>query len=656
MSSDKKRILLVAPRMSGYSYWSLRGQLKMEGKKRQGPSLPLLLIAAMLPDDRYELRLIDMELTELGDSDLAWADAVFLSGMTADVLSMNEALSRAKAVGRTTVLGGPHAIAFYPDIANVDCFVLGEAESVWPWFLADLDAGTLKKAYAAPISEAERDALRSHFGTDAFYAPEGSPLPDLDCAPVPRFDLLEMGAYLQMHIQTMRGCPAQCEFCDVWRRFGRKVRVRSVEKVLAELDELYRLGWRGEIFFANDNLIGDRGYAKKLLAAIARWQVEHGRPFLFSGEGSLNLAEDKELLDLLRAANVTFLFIGLETPHADSLREVHKLTNLKGDMAKRVAAIQAHGIHVAAGFIVGFDSDPPDVVERIFAAVQEMAIPYAMVSILTSLPNTVLTERLRQEGRLNDRISLTSNDTTFMPNFRTARAPGAVAASYQALLDALYPNDMKSYFERCAVFLQRRGRKQKKLKALLAEIAPGAARLAPEETRGIWETLLRCPLYGRRMLALGRMLTLPYALNAVRFLLHVWRTRPSRMVSAFTMVFQAHHFWWMTRTYLEAAEVWGHMKERLVALHRSLGQAYPASTHLLGVWQPSHDYLETADRTAAEGPMQGAHPESLPQVRKEEMKHSLLLDMERQYNQCSESAQAMLADALSLFRRDVQDI
>ncbi len=627
------------------------GDFDNRGETRPESPLALLLVAAMLPRERYETRLTDMAFMELTDADLAWADMIFMSGMTSSATSMAAALRRAKAAGRTTVLGGPHALVAYPYMQNVDCFVLGEAETIWDRFLADLDAGALKKAYAAPISEAEKEKLLAHFGAEVLCAPVDFPLPELGPVPVPRFDLLDMSAYFQMHIQTMRGCPSQCEFCDVWRRFGRRVRTRPVEQVLAELSELYRLGWRGEILFANDNLIGDRGYAKSLLTAIARWQTEHGRPFIFSGEGSLNLAEDKELMELCMAANATFMFVGLETPHVDSLREIRKLTNLRGNMAERVAVMQANGIHVAAGFIVGFDSDPPDVVARIAAAVQEMAIPVAMVSILTALPNTVLTERLGRESRLYD-APAKSNDHQFMPNFRTAASPGEVALSYRELLNALYPDDMKSYFERCATFLERRSKDRRKLRKILAEVAPGVKRMIPKTSETVSARLSGWTLYWRRFRFLCRMLTLPYGRNAFRFLFHIRRTRPDKMASAFFFIFQGHHFWRTTRTYLEAAFLWGIMKERLVLLHQDLGQVFPASTRLLGSWQPAHDhpeaapFLPTGTQGAATGPMSDGGKDGL--------KQSVLDDMERRYRLLSQNARGILVDEYACFRQDVQ--
>ncbi len=656
---------MVAPENSLGSFWDFSTALKLMGKKYNNPPLALLIIAAMLPSDRYDVRLVDMNVTALADEDMAWADMVFVSAMTIACKSMAEVLLRAQSAGCVTVLGGPHAIDAYAFIPHVDCFILGEAETLWEEFLADLDAGKLKNAYAAPISPQEREAFLAHFGPQALIREVGC-LPDMDLVPVPRYDLLDMTVYHTMTLQTSRGCPSNCEFCDIWRRYGRKPRTRSPDKVLAELSELYRLGWRGNVLFSNDNIIGDKSYARTLLTSIAGWQVEHRHPFNFWAEGSLNLAEDTKLLELFAAVKLNSLFVGIETPCRESLSESKKHVNLKGDMAERVATLQAHGIQVVAGFIVGFDADPADIAERMAAAVQEMGIPIAMTNILMAIPNSDLNDRMAREGRLFDGlVNRYNNGHIFMTNFRTVRPVAEVMTSYRNVLQALYPKDMKSYFERCTTFFERRLTKRRKLRHILSDIVPDAKPVvAPIGASGVASGVVKKQPLNQILTvlnqlsmvsrALGQIMFRPHAWNSLRFLISIRRNRPAYFARAFSCVVVGHHFWTITRSYVQAAELWDCMKEHLEFVYATSGLDFPQSTNLLCTWRPQTERQDTADnpKTLESGP-EAATVVRFSRQQAEQLKTSILKEVERKYRRLGRVSQSMIEGEYALFRKDI---
>lgn len=664
-----KKVLLVAPENSQGSFWDFSIALKLMGKKYNNPPLALLIIAAMLPRERYDVRLVDMNVTALPDEPLAWADVVFVSAMTIACKSMAEVLARAKAAGCVTVLGGPHPLTAYACISHVDCFVLGEAEALWEDFLADLDAGKLKNAYAAPVSSQEREAFLAYFGPQALIKEVGCP-PDMNLVPVPRYDLLDMKVYHTMALQTSRGCPSNCEFCDVWRRFGRKPRNRAPENVLADLSELYRQGWRGNVLFADDNLIGNKVYARTLLTAIARWQVEHRHPFNFWAEGSLNLAEDIKLLELFAAVKLNSLFVGIETPCRESLSEANKYVNLAGDIVDRVATLQAHGIQVVAGFIVGFDADPADIAERMPAAIQEMGIPIAMTNILMAVPNSDLNDRMAREGRLFEGLmNRYNNGHIFMTNFRTARPVGEVMASYRNVLQALYPEDMKSYFERCNTFFERRLTKRRKLQQILADIVPDAKPVVgpPPASGATAESAKAQPL--NKMIStfkqlrqlsrvLGQIMFRPHAWNALRFLIAIWRNRPAYFARAFSCVVVGHHFWMITRSYVQAAELWDCMKERLEFVYATSGLDFPQSTNLLCTWRPQTEMQDTAEsiqtlESFSESGTERATAARLNRHQAEQLKTSILKEVERKYRRLGRVSQSMVEGEYDLFCKDI---
>lgn len=632
-SHPLNKILLVEPENAKGSFWDFSHILKLIGKKAFTPPLGLITIAAMLPQDKYELRFLDMNIKPLTQKDLEWADMVFISGMTISSLSMDEVLDKAKKAGCLTVVGGAHATIAYTHIAGPNCLVIGEAEAIWKEFLVDLAAGTLKRAYASPCSEQERQAIMDAFGNDAFIAPPGTH-PDIADIPVARFDLLDMSVYKYMLVQSTRGCPFKCDFCDIWVRFG-KMRCRNVEKVIAELDELYALGWRGNIILANDNAFGHRAYAKELLLAISRWQIEHGCPFSFHTESSINIAEDTEMLELCVASGVAGLFLGIESPNADSLKEINKGVNLVGNMEQRVATIQGYGMSTAAGLIVGLDADPDNIAELIADSVQQMGIVEAMPSLLMALPFTALTTRLEEQGRLfqvtHDRYN---NAHIFLNNFQTQRPIAEVQASFNSLLNSLYPSDMKNYFDRCFTFLSRRGKARKNTVAKIRKkYCPGVKRLTPPNPK----KTRRIPLRVLLMLA-SIIMFRPYGRNALRFIMDIRKTNPEHTKRAISRVILAQHFWAMARAYNAASNLWQDMAQKLGWLYARLGNAMPErTTLLLGNPLPCH--------SVAAAPVDAAQTQALGQ--------SVLNEIAAKLQRLPPAAQIMLENEFQCFRNDV---
>lgn len=445
----QKKILLVYPEIPKATYWSMSKALEFIDKRSSMPPLGLLTVAAMLPES-YELRLRDLNVEPLTDDDLDWADCVFVSAMIVQKESFEKVVKRVKGRGLTVVAGGPYPSSFYYDIEGVDHLVIGEAEGVFDSFLADFEAGRAKKVYARPVRKEELAALVKYYG-DEIDASLSQEYVDIDRAPLPRFDLIDNQKYYQsMALQTSRGCPVGCEFCDIWRRFGKKARIKNFATLERELDRLHELGWGGSLFLVDDNFIGHRGRAKELLHSIVRWQRKHGYPFELYTEVTLTLADDDELMRLMRDAGFDFVFVGIETPAEESLVETRKFINTRGTMSEKVAKIQGYGMQVAAGFIIGFDNDPDDIADRMIGCIQDLGIPTAMVGLLQALPDTDLGERLKREGRMLS--GSTGNNThEFSLNFITKRPMHDVVRDYKRVLQTIYPPNLRAYFERCSV-------------------------------------------------------------------------------------------------------------------------------------------------------------------------------------------------------------
>jgi radical SAM superfamily enzyme YgiQ (UPF0313 family) len=427
------RILLVYPEIPQNTFWSYSYSLPFINKKSATAPLGLITLASLFPP-QFELKLIDMNVESLRDKDLKWADAVFISAMIVQKESFNNVIERSKQYALIVVAGGPYPTSSWAEIKGVDHFVLGEAEDIFTNLLLDLENGVAKVKYQAKTR------------------------PDLSRTLVPRFDLLKMNAYGSISVQYSRGCPFKCEFCDIWKVYGNKPRLKSASNLISELDTIYALGWRGAIFLVDDNFIGNKHRLKKeLMLPLIAWQKERKYPFRFFTEASINLSDDDDLLRSMQLSGFNEVFIGLETPCAKSLLETGKTQNLKSDIPDAVAKIQSYGMEVMGGFILGFDNDPDDIFNRMCTFINELAIPTAMVGLLIALPGTQLYQRLEKEGRI---IKSTSGNNTHCleTNFITRMDESQLIKGYQKVLATIYDKQLKSYFDRCNRMLDNIGK------------------------------------------------------------------------------------------------------------------------------------------------------------------------------------------------------
>ena len=413
------KILLVYP-YNPDTFWSFRYAMKFIDRKASFPPLGLLTVAAMLPA-AWEKKLVDMNVQSLADTDLLWADYVYISAMTIQRKSVDEVILRCQQLGVKIVAGGPLFTTYHQDYAAVDHLVLGEGELTLPAFLADLKNGHPKHLY---INEQRTD---------------------LKDSPVPLWDLINVRDYAAMNIQYSRGCPFDCEFCDITALFGRKPRTKEVKQLLAELESLYISGWRGAVFLVDDNFIGDRGKLKKeLLPALLNWMSLKRYPFYFYTEASIDLADDPELMEQMVRAGFEEVFIGIETPHEASHTESGKVQNKNRDLLTSVQRIQRAGLQVHGGFIVGFDSDPPAIFDKQISFIQESGIVTAMVGLLSAMRGTRLYQRMEQEGRL---ISESSGSNMCADlNFVPIMEPDILIGGFRSILDTIYLP--KNYYQR----------------------------------------------------------------------------------------------------------------------------------------------------------------------------------------------------------------
>jgi radical SAM superfamily enzyme YgiQ (UPF0313 family) len=418
-------ILLVYPRHPD-TFWSFKYALKFVSKKASYPPLGLMTVAAMLPA-AWEQKLVDMNVDELKDKDLRRADYVFLSAMSIQKKSARAVISRCKALGVKVVAGGPLFTANHEEFDGVDHFVLNEAEITLPLFLNDLKSGRPLRLYTSP-----------HWA-------------DLNVTPLPRVDLMNLRKYASMNIQYSRGCPFDCDFCNITVLYGRVPRTKSAEQVLAELDGIYERGWRSSVFFVDDNFIGNKGKLKKdILPAIIDWMEKRKHPFALSTEASINLADDDELMGLMVRAGFDTVFIGIESPNEESLAECSKLQNKNRDLIACVKKIQRAGLQVQAGFIVGFDKDPASIFERLISFIQESGIVTAMVGLLNAPRGTKLHQRLLEEGRLVNEV--TGDNTDFSINFIPRMNSDTLIKGYQKILHTIY--SPRHYYARVKSFLK----------------------------------------------------------------------------------------------------------------------------------------------------------------------------------------------------------
>ncbi len=408
------------------TFWSFRHALKFIRKRASLPPLGLLTVAAMLPTE-WRLRLIDLNVGKLDERDLAWADVVLISAMIAQRGSVELLIARCRAAGKTIVAGGPLFTSACADFPDVDHFVLNEAELTLPDFLTDFAQGRATRVYK----------------TEQFA--------DIARSPVPRWKLADMKQYGSMALQYSRGCPFDCEFCDVTVKFGHRPRTKTAAQIVAELDALLVSGWRGQVFFVDDNLIGNKRALKtELLPALVEWQRGNRRRFSFYTEASINLADDEELMRQMSEAGFDAVFVGIETPDASALAECNKRQNQGRDLVADVKRMQRAGLQVQGGFIVGFDSDGPSIFQRQVEFIQKSGIVTAMVGLLNALPDTKLHARLHREGRLVGRTSGNNLDGTM--NFSPRMPAKELIDGYKLILRRIYAPG--PYYKRIRTFLR----------------------------------------------------------------------------------------------------------------------------------------------------------------------------------------------------------
>jgi radical SAM superfamily enzyme YgiQ (UPF0313 family) len=417
-------ILLIYPEFPD-TFWSFKHALAFVRKRAALPPLGLLTVAAMLPPE-WSLRLVDLNTRELTRKDLDWADCAFISAMVIQREAARRLIARCKEAGLRVVAGGPLFNIEHEQFESVDHFIQNEAELTLPDFLRDLAQGCPRRIYSSPE------------------------FADMKQTPVPRWDLLNLKYYVCMSIQFSRGCPFNCDFCNITAMLGHRVRIKSSRQIVAELDGLYRLGWRGDVFFVDDNFIGNRQFLKNdLLPALIAWR-KGKTGIVFNTETSLNLSEDMPLMEMMVEAGFNKVFIGIETPDEECLAECGKHQNKNRNLVEDVKRIQHAGLQVQGGFIVGFDSDQPSIFKRQIDFIQKSGIVTAMVGLLQAPPGTRLYERLKKEGRLNgvssgDNVDGTTNIIPAM-NLETLRA------GYREILQHIYSPE--HYYQRIRTFLR----------------------------------------------------------------------------------------------------------------------------------------------------------------------------------------------------------
>lgn len=455
------RVLLIYPRFAAASFWNFKKTCEVVGARYPAIPLGLLTVAALLPPD-WSVRLVDCNTVPLTDQDIDSADLVMTGGMLSQQPDALAIIKRCKARGKPVAVGGPDATSSPQLYSAADFLVLGEAEPIMADFVAAWNEG----------------ARQGRFEAQKFTA-------DVTTTPIPRFDLLNFKHYLYVGVQYSRGCPFNCEFCDIIELFGRVPRAKTTPQMLGELDRLYALGYRGQVDFVDDNMIGNKKALKLFLPHLIEWQHAHGFPFEFSTEASVNLADDDVLLGMLRDAGFYLIFVGIESPDTETLVAMQKKQNTRRSLADSINKIYAAGISVTAGFILGFDTERKGVADGMIACIEEASIPVCMVGLLYALPNTQLTRRLHQEGRLHAGNDVAAegdygDQCTSGLNFETRRPRRDILVDYLSVLQRIYTP--KAYFARLRVV----GRKLRRNGSLLPPSIPAALMDIWRVTRLIW--------------------------------------------------------------------------------------------------------------------------------------------------------------------------
>lgn len=492
--------LLVYPEFPP-SYWGYQFALEFIGKKASMPPLGLLTVAGMFPKE-YDLKVVDMNVGALSDADLEWADLVLTSTMIVQKDSLYDVVRRCNRADVPIIAGGPHPTSYYDNIkaeagGTVNHFLSGEVEEVFGDFLTDLKSGVAKEVY----TETKK--------------------PDVTQTPIPRFDLINLQNYGSMALQFSRGCPFDCEFCDITKLFGRVPRTKSNEQMLSEFQFLHDLGWRGSLFLVDDNFIGNKRDAMRLLPEVAQWQNERDFPFALYTEASVNLADMEPLMDAMVAAGLNEVFLGIETPNPDALVKMKKKQNTKkGEdnyLVKAVRSIQEKGMEVMAGFILGLDDDTEDAFDTQIEFIQTVGIPRAMVGLLTVLKNTDLFFRLQKEGRLMGESD--GNNVGFDSlNFKTEMDKQTLIDGYKRVLSTLYDPTLKNYFERCLSMFKH-----------LKPVKHGSHSLGITELTALIKSIKR-QLFSKQGPAY------------FRYLMKVIADHPKMFVPAVTLAIHGYHF------------------------------------------------------------------------------------------------------------------
>ena len=419
------KALLVYPKYPD-TFWSYHHALRFVSKKASFPPLGLLTVAAMLPGT-WEKKLIDCNVRSLEDKDLLSADAVFLSAMSIQKESAQQIIQRCRDLGKKIVAGGPLFTSYFDEFPAVDHLVLNEAELTLPPFLKDFERGEAQHLYRS------------------------QDWADVTTTPIPQWGLINVKEYGSMNVQYSRGCPYDCEFCDITVLYGRVPRTKSGHQVIAELEALYKRGWRGGVFVVDDNFIGNkRKLREEILPSIIHWMDERGHPFTLNTEASINLADDEDLMRLMARAGFDAVFVGIESTNEASLVECKKVTNKNRDLVASVKKIHKFSLQVQGGFIVGFDQDPASIFDRLIQFIQETGIISAMVGLLNAPRGTKLYQRLLQEGRLL--TSMSGNNTDFSMNFIPKMNYEALINGYRKILTEIY--SPKQYYARVKKFLK----------------------------------------------------------------------------------------------------------------------------------------------------------------------------------------------------------
>jgi len=415
------RVLLLYP-LFPKSFWSFEKALELVDRKAMMPPLGLATVAAILPQE-WEFRLVDRNVEPVLETDWDWADLIILSAMIVQKDDFLYLIQESKRRGKRVAVGGPYATALprEAEVAGADYLILDEGEITLPLFVTAVQQGKSQGVFRA---DGEK--------------------PDVTSTPIPRFDLLNFNAYDNMAVQFSRGCPFQCEFCDIIVLYGRKPRTKTPAQLLAELERLYELGWRRVIFMVDDNFIGNKRNVKLLLHELKGWMADHNYPFHFNTEASVDLANDPELMELMAQCNFNAVFLGIETPDEESLSLTQKHQNTRNSLADAVDTITRSGLRVMAGFIIGFDGEKPGAGDRIVRFVEQNAVPIALFSMLQALPDTALWHRLRKEGRLRDAVN--DINQTSLINFVPTRPVEEIAQEYVSAFWYLY--DPLVYLER----------------------------------------------------------------------------------------------------------------------------------------------------------------------------------------------------------------